>query len=81
MLTDLQENRTVQLDETGYSFSTESGTFNNRFLIGLNGEATGIKAIDQTSKTNDTYFNLNGQRVEKAQKGIFVKQGRKVVVK
>ena len=30
-------------------------------------------------ETNKAIFNLNGQHVEKAQKGIYITQGRKVI--
>ena len=31
--------------------------------------------------TNHTYFNLNGQRVEHPAKGIYIKNGKKVIVR
>ena len=47
-------------------------------------EATGVKTV-KTSETvdleNATIYNLNGQRVEKAQKGLYIINGKKVVIK
>jgi len=45
-------------------------------------ETTGIEGIDaQTNMLNGTVYNLNGQRVEKVQKGLYIVNGKKVVVK
>ena len=47
------------------------------------GETTGIKAIENgTLKIeNDAYYNLNGQRVENPGKGLYISNGKKVVIK
>jgi hypothetical protein len=51
--------------------------------IGSDGDGTtGIK--DQSSKFNapsDAYYTLQGQRVAKPGKGLYIKNGRKVVIK
>ena len=44
------------------------------------GTTDGIDAVE-TSVQNDEYYNLNGLRVEKPSKGIYIKNGKKVVVK
>ena len=41
--------------------------------------ATGIKSVDSTSEK--VIYNLNGQRMQKAQKGLYIVNGRVVVVK
>ena len=40
-----------------------------------------VKTVDAADLENAVIFNLNGQRVEKAQKGLYIINGRKVVVK
>lgn len=50
-------------------------------MIDVNGGATGIEAIDNAQLANDKVYNLSGQRVAKAQKGVYIVNGRKVVVK
>ena len=47
------------------------------------GEGTGISAInsDKSIDGHDVYFDLSGRRVMAPQKGVYVKNGRKVVVK
>ena len=44
---------------------------------------TGIKdvATDGAETTDDAYYNLNGQRVDNPQKGIFIHRGKKVILK
>ena len=48
-----------------------------REFIALNGEATAIKAIE-TEQNNEVY-NLAGQRVKSAQKGLYIIGGKKVI--
>lgn len=45
------------------------------------GETDAIRTISSTSVNNGNYYSLQGQRVDGKQKGIFIYQGRKVVVK
>jgi len=40
-----------------------------------------VKTAEETSLENAVIYNLNGQRVEKAQKGINIVNGKKVVIK
>ena len=48
----------------------------------LNGEIiTGIEAVELLNQMSGEYYNLNGQRVNNAQRGIFIKDGKKIVVK
>ena len=45
-------------------------------------EATGITTIlDAKELNNDKVYNLNGQQVQGAHKGLYIVNGRKVVVK
>ena len=50
------------------------------FLAFAEGETDGIQSLRETAEDGAVY-NLAGQRVQKAQRGIYVKNGRKVVVK
>ena len=43
--------------------------------------ATGIQNIKSEENAEKTIYNLNGQKVNKAQKGLFIINGKKVVVK
>jgi hypothetical protein len=50
-------------------------------LISFDGETTGIDGVKRESITDDRYYNLKGQRVENPTKGLYIKNGKKVVVK
>ena len=56
------------------------GEASSREFIALGDETTGIKTV-ATTKANGEIFNLNGQRVVKAQKGLYIINGKKVLVK
>lgn len=47
----------------------------------VDGEETAIEGITVTESENGSVYNLNGQRVNKAQKGLYIVNGKKVVVK
>ncbi len=47
--------------------------------ISIDGVATAIEAIDGKVIANGMLYNLAGQRVSKAQKGIFIQNGKKVI--
>lgn len=48
--------------------------------IVIAGETTGIKAIE-TAKAANGIFNINGQRIAAPQKGLYIVNGKKVVIK
>jgi len=43
--------------------------------------ATGINSIAVDKMKNATIYNMKGQRVDKAQKGLYIINGKKVVIK
>ena len=48
----------------------------------LGGETTGVANVEQAPAVGDGfYYNLNGQRVTKPVKGIYIHNGKKVTVK
>ena len=42
---------------------------------------TGITTVDAIKTGDDSYYNLNGQRVINPQHGVFIRRGRKVIIK
>lgn len=44
-------------------------------------EATGIEEIESAASADDKIYNLAGQRLKKAGKGINIIGGKKVIVK
>ena len=62
---------------------TRSQTGTNLFITKLEiikAGGTGITSITADS-LNDTIYNLNGQKVEKATKGLYIINGKKVIKK
>ena len=49
-------------------------------VIFLGGETTGINNVNADAETGDIY-NISGVKVKKAQKGVYIQNGKKVVVK
>jgi len=56
------------------------GNSEARLTVTFDGETTAIKSIDN-AETSNAIYNLNGQRVEKAQKGLYIVNGKKTIVK
>ena len=57
-----------------------ASTAKEGFDLVFGGEVTGIDAIENGAE-NGAVFNLQGQRVNKAQKGVYIQNGKKVVLK
>jgi len=47
---------------------------------GLNGNTTGIHAV-QSANSEQVTYNLNGQRVSEPKKGLYIKNGKKYIAK
>lgn len=52
-----------------------------RWTITFTNAATGIQTVKAENLENATIYTIGGQRVEKAQKGLYIINGKKVVVK
>lgn len=85
----LNGNKGIGFYKTGDNFTVSANTAylpasvaGARQFIGFDeeGEATGIEAIERV-QTTDTFFNLNGQRVAQPSKGLYIVNGKKVVLK
>lgn len=57
--------------------------FDNLRLYCIEGEgtATGINTVERVNINDNRYYNLAGQRVEQPTKGLYIVNGRKVVIK
>lgn len=51
------------------------------FVVDEDGEATGIQFVPANEDANDAIYNLNGQKLNKAAKGVNIVNGKKVLVK
>lgn len=52
-----------------------------RDFLGFDDDTTGIEAIEQAAKVDNQYFNLAGQRVTQPTKGLYIVNGKKVIIK
>lgn len=52
-----------------------------RLNIVFGGETTGISSMKSSESGVDSYFNLSGQRVAAPQKGLYIVNGKKVIIK
>lgn len=52
-----------------------------RIMIDVNGETTDIRDINRQEMNDDRYYTLDGRIVENPSKGIYIKNGKKVIIK
>lgn len=52
-----------------------------RLAIVFDNDPTGISTIENNSKDMNGYYNLNGQRVAQPAKGLYIVNGKKVIMK
>ena len=50
-------------------------------LVFAEDETTGIKDMNHDTMNNNRYYNLNGQRIDKPSKGLFIVNGKKYIQK
>lgn len=67
------------LSSMGIYFKNGSATITKVTLISQ--EATAIKGVELLKKDNGTYFMLNGQRTHQPTQGVYIVNGKKVLVK
>ena len=65
----------------GKAYLNAAAAAGSRLAIVFNDETTGIATVENASVLNENYYNLNGQRIVAPQKGLFIVNGKKVVLK
>lgn len=79
IVTDTETGISTQLDTDSYTFTAKGGT--RRFSITFNNSATGVSSVEMPAQQTNTY-DLQGRRVTgQLMPGVYVKNGKKVVVK
>ena len=83
LVKDLETGTLYNLKEGAYGFSTDAGTFNERFEILLGGTAPGTTGIDEVEDENGNaeceIYDLLGRKMKDAGKGIYIINGEKVM--
>lgn len=65
-----------------YVFNASAGISTDRFVMHMIGLTTGVKSVLPDSDKDDIYYNIEGIRVDKpANRGVFIKNNKKVIVK
>ena len=59
----------------------DSGEILNADKVSVAGNTSGIQTLKRASTEEEKWYNLNGQRVKSPVKGVYVKDGKKVLVK
>lgn len=81
-LIDLLTGQEILLGEGGYTFQAEAGTFDGRFLVRLvSSDLTGISTVSNDQQKGEDYFDLQGRKIDQPAKGVYINNGKKVVVK
>ncbi|MBR3123704.1 MAG: hypothetical protein IKH48_06125, partial [Prevotella sp.] len=67
----------------GKAYLAVPGAGNAKEMIVIGGDVTGIESIENGTIVNDNYYTIDGKLVkgQPTQKGIYVVNGRKVVIK
>ena len=84
LLRDNLLNITHDLSLGGYTFTTEAGTFNDRFTLVPEAETTGVGATlnEKGQMVNDkAVFDLQGRRIAEPARGQYIKDGKKFMKK
>ncbi len=81
--TTITEGRVMQVVlEDGDHTLTMGSAEHYLFYVGLtSGDTTGINGVTLQTTGNNIYYNLNGQRVSKPTQGVYILNGKKVLVK
>ena len=80
-LIDHEEGITVSLDDAPYSFTTDAGTHLTRFELCLGSDAVFVALPSAQSSTCSTLYDLQGRPVANAKRGIYIRDGRKLIIK
>lgn len=80
-LVEIMDDGTAKINGNGNEVLTAKFGSETRSIILNIGEATGIKGVNMQKNDNGAWFNLNGQKVEAISHGIFIHNGKKIVVK
>lgn len=64
-----------------FANNTTEGAKSLNILFDLDGETTAITEVKNNSQTTQTYYDMLGRRILKPVKGLYIQNGKKVVIK
>ena len=65
-----------------YYFDRVWGEIDNIYAIDeMESMTSSVNAVDNNVVENDTWYSLNGEKVDKPNKGVYIKNGKKYIVK
>ena len=73
--------KTTSGDLAAHKAYLPAGASAREFLSFEEGETTGIETVKASQKMNGEFFNLAGQRVAQPTKGLYIVNGKKVIMK
>ena len=81
VLVDNETGIETQLADGGsYTFSANAGQNDNRFVLRVGSVViTNINSLQQDDAAERSYYNLNGQRINEPQKGLYIVNGKKIM--
>ena len=71
----------TQLTEEGYTFTTEAGTHDARFVVRLGTAATAVPYAATLLQQSEQLFDLQGRPVTNPQPGLYIRNNKKVIIK
>ncbi|MBQ8336887.1 MAG: hypothetical protein IJY44_05090 [Bacteroidaceae bacterium] len=83
LLVDTKDGSVHDFANGGYTFSSDAGTYENRFEIQLKRSAPGTTDVEEVETENGnvkTVYDLSGRKVERPTNGIYIIDGEKTVV-
>ena len=82
LLIDNENGKTTDLSQSDYTFTlNEPATLDKRFILNMS-TITSVHSLIERQQQKEQYYDLQGRKVSgNPQKGIYVKNGRKLVVK
>ena len=81
LLKDAKTGTIFDFSDGDYTFTSEAGAFEGRFTLVLDDEATPIEKVEaESEKLQSTkIYDLNGRRIGEGQRGVNIKDGKKVI--
>lgn len=82
VLEDKAANKSIDLTGgNGYTFSTEAGTYTNRFVLHFEKETTGIEDVHPEMNDDAAIYSVEGIKMATpTKKGIYIQNGKKILL-